>query len=42
MSLTFVKGQTNYLEIDEPNAGEIVSYNKVWNHDKEAGWCNNF
>ena len=40
--VTFVKGQTNYLEIDEPNAGEIVSYNKVWNHDKEAGWCNNF
>lgn len=40
--VTFVKGQTDYLEIDEPNAGEIVSYNKVWNHDKEAGWCNNF
>lgn len=40
--VTFVKGQIDYLEIDEPNAGEAVAYNKVWNHDKEAGWCNNF
>ena len=40
--VTFVKGQIDYLEIDEPNAGKDVAYNKVWNHDKEAGWCNNF
>ena len=40
--VSFVKGNLDTIEIDEPNDGEFVAYNKVWNHDKEAGWCNNF
>lgn len=40
--VSFVKGNLDTIEIDEPNDGEFVAYNKVWNRDKEAGWCNNF
>lgn len=40
--VSFVKGNLDTIEIDEPNDSEFVAYNRVWNHDKEAGWCNNF
>jgi thymidylate synthase ThyX len=40
--VSFVKGSLDTIEIDEPNLGQFVAYNKVWNDDPEAGWCNNF
>lgn len=40
--MSFIKGQMEIVELDEPNDGEIVAYNKVWNDEPEAGWCNNF
>ena len=40
--VSFIKGEIDTIEIDNPNPGDFVAYNKVWNSDKEAGWCNNF
>ena len=40
--ISFIKGEIDTIEIDNPNPGDFVAYNKVWNSDKEAGWCNNF
>lgn len=40
--MSFIKGQIDIIELDEPNIGDFVAYNKVWNYDKEAGWCNNY
>jgi thymidylate synthase ThyX len=39
---TFVKGESDVLEFEEPNNGQFVAYSKNWNHDSISGWCNNF
>ena len=40
--VSFIKGEIDTIETDNTNPGDFVAYNKVWNSDKEAGWCNNF
>ena len=40
--MSFIKGQIDIVETDEPNPGDFVAYGKIWNFDKEVGWCNNF